>query len=184
MEDGSAWVDSHSMNHFESEKILFKSLCSQFNSIRLYTEKDTRHRERLSKGVEGRAPRDLPGSDVCQDELQFQQEVVSLQGKTALSTGDQTGSQTDHTNLVEEDGHEKEINAEGFGRRAVVVFEEESGEDDDEVLARRITERASEHLQAAHHDDECGQAGRGNGSGQRSKEGRMSDGLTRCRICF
>jgi len=41
--------------------------------------KDTRHGERLGEGVEGRAPGDLPGSDVCDDELQLQIQVNELQ---------------------------------------------------------------------------------------------------------
>jgi len=41
--------------------------------------KDTRHGERLGEGVEGRAPGDLPGSDVCDDKLQLQIQVNELQ---------------------------------------------------------------------------------------------------------
>jgi len=41
--------------------------------------KDTRHGERLGEGVEGRAPGDLPGSDVRDDELQLEIQVNELQ---------------------------------------------------------------------------------------------------------
>lgn len=44
--------------------------------------KDTRHRKRLSEGVEGAAPGDLPGSDVNQDEVELQQELAHLKERT------------------------------------------------------------------------------------------------------
>ena len=60
--------------------------------------------------------------------------------------------------LVEEYGHEEVVNAECLRGSAVVIFEEEGGEDNDEVLAGGVTEGAPEHLEAAHHDDQGGQA--------------------------
>lgn len=43
--------------------------------------KDTRHRKRLSEGMEGAAPGDLPGSDVNQDEVELQQQLAHLKEK-------------------------------------------------------------------------------------------------------
>lgn len=40
--------------------------------------KDTRHGKGLSKGVESAAPSDLPGSDVHQDEMEFEQQLTHL----------------------------------------------------------------------------------------------------------
>lgn len=40
--------------------------------------KDTRHGKRLSKGMKGAAPGDLPGSDVNQDEVELQQQLAHL----------------------------------------------------------------------------------------------------------
>ena len=45
--------------------------------------KDTWHRERLSKGVEGGAPRDLPWGDICEDKPQLQHQFVHLEQDTS-----------------------------------------------------------------------------------------------------
>lgn len=40
--------------------------------------KDTRNGKRLSEGMEGAAPGDLPGGDVNQDEVELQQQLAHL----------------------------------------------------------------------------------------------------------
>lgn len=48
--------------------------------------KDTRHGERLSEGMEGAAPGDLPGRDVNQDEMELQEQLTHLQQHTTFET--------------------------------------------------------------------------------------------------
>lgn len=63
----------------------YKFFIIDYELSRLYKferRKDTWHREWLSKGVECRAPRDLPGSNVRKDKPQLQHQFVHLQQDT------------------------------------------------------------------------------------------------------
>lgn len=46
--------------------------------------KDTRYTKRLSKGVEGGAPGDLPGSNVSYHKLHLQHHVIKLKKQTNI----------------------------------------------------------------------------------------------------
>lgn len=54
--------------------------------VNRHAGKDTGHSKRLGEGVEGASPGDLPGSDVNQDEMEFQQELTHLKQHTVRDT--------------------------------------------------------------------------------------------------
>ena len=61
--------------------------------------------------------------------------------------------------LTKDYGDKEVVDEECLRGMAVIVLEEERSEDDDEILDRRVTERATHHLDTADDDEERGNAG-------------------------
>ena len=61
--------------------------------------------------------------------------------------------------LTKDYGDKEVVDEECLRGMAVIVLEEERSKDDDEILDRRVTERATHHLDTADDDEERGNAG-------------------------
>ena len=81
----------------------------------------------------GRAPGYLPRSNVDENEIHLEEQVVEL---------------------AEQDPDDEVIEGQPLGEVAVVKVEEEEGEDEDEVLPGELSEGTAEELHPSHSQDQ------------------------------
>jgi len=74
----AAWLSLDTHTPVKGRKAGSDALSHTKTHTRGFQRKDTRHGERLGEGMESAAPGDLPGSDVNQDEMEFQQQLTHL----------------------------------------------------------------------------------------------------------
>lgn len=155
-----------------------------YNAAFIQTNKDTGHSEGLSKGMKGRAPGDLPGSNVGQHKAQLVEQVPHLGRESRnqfLKSDNFINDYTQtciicwrrhgmHPNLAEENGHEVVVDEEGLWEVWIVKMEEERGEAQCDILLRWGTEGWAQQLHACYWNEQSSAAGHDKEKGEISDQ--------------